>query len=113
MGILEDSRVLANLLRGEQRYLPSTPDYFSNVQVEVKPHMRKIVADWMLEVTNECSPPEVFCLAINLMDRFLAKCRIQKSQLQLVGAVCLFLASPSTLTSTSRDCGGTSRPRSP
>merc|ERR1711953_1574378 len=47
----------------------------------------------MLEVTNECSPPEVFCLAINLMDRFLAKCRIQKSQLQLVGAVCLFLAS--------------------
>ena len=91
--ILEDSRVLANLLRGEQRYLPRTPDYFSNVQVEVKPHMRKIVADWMLEVTNECSPPEVFCLAINLMDRFLAKCRIQKSQLQLVGAVCLFLAS--------------------
>ena len=91
--ILEDSRVLGNLLRGEQRYLPRTPDYFTNVQVEVKPHMRKIVADWMLEVTNECSPPEVFCLAINLMDRFLAKCRIQKSQLQLVGAVCLFLAS--------------------
>ena len=32
--ILEDSRVLSNLLRGEQRYLPRTPDYFSNVQRE-------------------------------------------------------------------------------
>merc|ERR1712242_552464 len=91
--ILKDDRVLQNLLRNEERYMPRTPDYFTNVQVEVKPHMRKIVADWMLEVTNECSPPEVFCLAINLMDRFLAKCCIQKSQLQLVGAVCLFLAS--------------------
>ena len=91
--LLKDDRVLQNLLRNEERYAPINPDYFKYIQVEVKPHMRKIVADWMLEVTNECSPPEVFCLAINLMDRFLAKCRIQKSQLQLVGAVCLFLAS--------------------
>merc|ERR1711923_76923 len=64
------------------------------VQVEVKPHMRKIVSDWMLEVCQEMQcPPEVFCLAMNLMDRFLAKCRIEKSQLQLLGAVCLFLSS--------------------
>ena len=56
--------------------------------------MRKIVSDWMLEVCQElCCPPEVFCLAMNLMDRFLAKTRIEKSQLQLLGAVCLFLSS--------------------
>ena len=91
--IREDNRVLWNLLRNEPRYLPRTPDYFSTVQVEVKPHMRKIVSEWMLEVCQESCPPEVFCLGMNLMDRFLAKCRIQKSQLQLLGAVCLFLAS--------------------
>lgn len=94
--ILRDDRVLQNLLRNEERYLPAYPDYFKFVQVEVKPHMRKIVADWMLEVCEEtrCSEtPEVFSLAMNYMDRFLALCRISKSQLQLLGAASLFLAS--------------------
>jgi len=92
--LVEDDRVMLNLIKNEQRYLPKYPNYFKTVQVEVKPHMRKIVSDWMLEVSQElCCPPEVFCLAMNLMDRFLAKCRIEKSQLQLLGAVCLFLSS--------------------
>jgi len=92
--LVEDNRVLSNLIRNESRYLPKYPDYFRSVQVEVKPHMRKIVSDWMLEVCQEMNcPPEVFCLSMNLMDRFLAKCRIEKSQLQLLGAVCLFLSS--------------------
>ena len=94
LNLVEDNRVLLNLIRTESRYLPKYPNYFKTVQVEVKPHMRKIVSDWMLEVSQElCCPPEVFCLAMNLMDRFLAKCRIEKSQLQLLGAVCLFLSS--------------------
>lgn len=36
---------------------------------------------------------EVFPLAVNLLDRFLLMVRVSKSQLQLLGAVCLFLAS--------------------
>lgn len=36
---------------------------------------------------------EVFPLAMNIMDRFLSVVRIRKNQLQLLGAVCLFLAS--------------------
>lgn len=92
--LTSDDRVLYNMVRNEHRYLPSNPDYFRSVQVEIKAHMRKIVADWMLEVCQElCCQPEVFCLAVNLMDRFLARCRLQKSQLQLLGAVCLFLSS--------------------
>ena len=58
------------------RYTPTPSEYFSKVQIEIKPHMRKIVSDWMLEVCQElCCQPEVFCLAMNLMDRFLAVCR--------------------------------------
>ena len=92
--LTSDDRVLTNMIKNENRYLPSHPDYFRSVQIEIKPHMRKIVSDWMLEVCQElCCQPEVFCLAMNLMDRFLARCRIIKSQLQLLGAVCLFLSS--------------------
>jgi len=93
--ILRDDRVLQNLLRNEDRYLPLTPDYFKYVQVEIKPHMRKIVADWMLDVCQELcfDQLEVFCLAMNFMDRFLAVCRISKSQLQLLGTACFFLAA--------------------
>lgn len=36
---------------------------------------------------------EVFPLAMNIMDRFLSVVRIRKNQLQLLGAVALFLAS--------------------
>jgi len=92
--LVADDRVLQNMIRSEHRYLPSNPDYFRYVQPEIRPHMRKIVSDWMLEVCQELGcQPEVFCLAMNLMDRFLARCRIAKSQLQLIGAVCLFLSS--------------------
>ena len=48
----------------------------------------------MLEVIREqFSQPEVFCLAVNIMDRFLCHCQIHKSQLQLVASVCILIAS--------------------
>lgn len=92
--LLTDKRVLENVLVGGQgRQL--IVDYFScNVQRQIKPHMRKIVTDWMLEVTEEqkCSP-EVFSLAINYMDRVLSLVSIDKSQFQLLASTCIFLAS--------------------
>ena len=92
--LLEDERILQNLMREEEMLELENPDYLRLIQVEVKPHMRKIVSDWMLEVCQEMGcPPPVFCLAVRLMDRFLANTRIVKNQLQLLGATCLFLAS--------------------
>ncbi|CAH1250421.1 CCND2 [Branchiostoma lanceolatum] len=91
--LLGDSRVLNNLLITEDKYLPSTT-YFKAVQDEVKPHMRQMVATWMYEVCEEqrCED-EVFPLAMNYLDRFLSQVRIRKNQLQLLGAVCMFIAS--------------------
>jgi hypothetical protein len=88
-----DDRVLQTLLQKEARYVPCCKNYFQQVQFEVKPAMRKEVADWMLEVCEEeQAQPEVFCLAMNYLDRFLSVCAIEKSQLQLLGAVCLLVA---------------------
>ena len=50
--ILEDSRVFQNMLDIEEFYVAAT-NYFVNMQSEIKPHMRKIVTDWMLEVKGK------------------------------------------------------------
>ena len=80
--LFQDDRVLQNLLRNEERYAPINPDYFKYIQVEVKPHMREEVTRWMLDVCEDnylnehaTNSTEVFCLAINFMDRFLAQSR--------------------------------------
>merc|ERR1711997_306206 len=94
--LLNDHRVFNNMLKDEimassEAYIE---DYIEEVQTELKPHMRKIVTDWMLEVCEDHqSQPEVFYLSINFLDRFLSKVNIQKSQFQLVASVCVFIAS--------------------
>ncbi|XP_031781693.1 cyclin D isoform X1 [Nasonia vitripennis] len=91
--LLADDRMLQNLLRSEERYAPSA-SYFGCVQRDISPIMRKVVAEWMLEVCEEqkCQE-EVFPLSMNYVDRFLSICPIRKSQLQLLGTACLLLAS--------------------
>ena len=49
--ILDDSRVFSIMLALEEWYIPDTDLYYcSSHQNEIKLHMRKIVADWMLDV---------------------------------------------------------------
>jgi len=92
--IFRDDRVLKTLLRKEIKYLPASKNYFSQVQDnELMPHMRKEVSHWMLEICEaENCHPEIFCLAINYLDRFLSICKIAQSQLQLLASVCLLVA---------------------
>ncbi|XP_078507111.1 G1/S-specific cyclin-D1-like [Lissotriton helveticus] len=97
--VLLESRVLAELLAAEERYLPS-PSYFQRVQKEVRPPMRRVLANWMLEVCEEENCEEdVFPLAMNCLDRFLSLLSVEKRQLQLLGSTCLLLASKMKETS--------------
>jgi len=87
--IYRDDRVLRTLLRKEGRYVPGS----EALSTDITPPMRREVADWMLEVCEDQSAqPEVFCLAMNCFDRFLSRCAIGRSQLQLLGAVCLLVS---------------------
>jgi len=91
--ILEDNRVFENMLDIEEAYMAAS-NYFQNTQSEIKPHMRKIVTDWMLEVCQDQNcHADVFLTSCNMMDRFLSQLCIKKSQFQLVAASTIFIAS--------------------
>ncbi|XP_045030562.1 G1/S-specific cyclin-D2 [Daphnia magna] len=94
--IMTDRRVLQQLLGLEMFSVPSS-DYFAPSSTsELQPYMRRVVTTWMLEVTEEQNCEEqVFPLAVNLLDRFLAleAAVLQRCQLQLLGCVCLLTAS--------------------
>ncbi|XP_054159568.1 G1/S-specific cyclin-D2-like [Oppia nitens] len=93
--ILGDDRILKQLLQIEDNYVPKgVLESYKCIQSEVEPNMRKIVSNWMLEVCEETNCEEVvFPVAMNFLDRFLVSTDIRKSQLQLVGVVCLLIAS--------------------
>lgn len=54
--LITDERVLENLLKNEERNSLTT-NTFPSEQREVNEHMRKIVAEWMLEVSFRYSAP--------------------------------------------------------
>ena len=69
-------------------------NYFLYVQNEIKPWMRKTLANWMLEVCkNQSHEEDVFVLAMNILDRFLSVQAMGKRHLQLLGTVCMFIAA--------------------
>ena len=92
--VASDPRVVCHMLEDERMALEVLTDYCNTVQPELKPHMRKIVTDWMLEVCEDQEAgSEVFLLAVHYLDTFLSTTVIRKSQFQLVAASCLLLAS--------------------
>lgn len=104
--IFGDDRVFRTLLQKQAKYIPPCTAAADNdlapSVASIEPELRREVAGWMLEVCEHhqsasaqetTCPPEVFCLAMNYVDRFLGICSsIARSQLQLLGAVCLMVA---------------------
>lgn len=67
---------------------------YMTAQSDVNEKMRAILFDWLVEVHLKFRlKTETLYLTFNLIDRFLEKCRISRSKLQLVGVTCLLLAS--------------------
>jgi cyclin B len=68
-------------------------DYMAN-QSDINPRMRHILVDWLVDVHRKFRLlTSTLFLGLNLLDRYLAKCNLHRSQLQLVGCVCMWTAS--------------------
>ncbi|KAJ4837463.1 hypothetical protein Tsubulata_013173 [Turnera subulata] len=71
-----------------------SPNYMNSVQRDISVHMREILVDWLVEVTEEyrfC--PDTLYLSVSYLDRFLSSQAWSRNKLQLLGVTCLLIAS--------------------
>lgn len=81
-------------LREAQLHRRPSLMYLESVQKDVNAKMRAILVDWLVEVAEEyklCA--DTLYLTINFIDRFLSLHEVQRSQLQLVGVACMWIAA--------------------
>merc|ERR1719217_120697 len=63
-------------------------------QADINPKMRAILIDWLVEGHMKYKlKAETLFLSISILDRFLAKKRVSRKKLQLVGVVATLIAA--------------------
>jgi len=69
------------------------PTYMDN-QKEINSKMRAILVDWLVQVHMKYKlRPETLYLAINIVDRYLARVSVPRKCLQLIGVVAMLIAA--------------------
>jgi len=88
-----DPEIDENHRIAERNFQPNA-SYMENTQREINPQMRGILIDWLIEVAEEYKlRPETLFIAVNYIDRFLAKSPVQRGKLQLVGITAMLIAA--------------------
>lgn len=68
--------------------------YMEKVQMDITPHMRGILVDWLVEVAEEYRLlSDTLHLAVSYIDRFLSVNIVNKPSLQLLGVSAVLIAS--------------------
>uniref|UniRef100_A0ACD5UV67 Uncharacterized protein n=1 Tax=Avena sativa TaxID=4498 RepID=A0ACD5UV67_AVESA len=71
----------------------SRPIDYMGRQPEIKPKMRTMLVDWLVEVAHKFNlMPESLYLTIYILDRFLSMQVVPRKELQLVGVTAMFIA---------------------
>lgn len=69
------------------------PDYIDS-QIEINAKMRAILVDWLVDVSEEYHMvTDTLYYSVNFLDRVLSVQRVSRSQLQLVGITCMWIAA--------------------
>ena len=63
-------------------------------QKDINDKMRAILIDWLIEVHYKFKLlPETLYLTVNIIDRYLERCVIPRSKLQLVGVTAMLISA--------------------
>ncbi|KAJ2040486.1 G2/mitotic-specific cyclin [Coemansia sp. RSA 2337] len=93
------SDIIKYLRKRELVTMPK-PTYMDR-QREVTWRMRRELVDWMAQIHYELRLlPEALFLAVNILDRYLSKCLVSPSKLELIGLTAVVLASKYETSST-------------
>ena len=80
--------------RFREKELSTTARLYMHKQPSISARMRAILVDWLVEVHMKFKlHQETLYLAVNLVDRFLAKKEVPRKNLQLVGVTSLMIAA--------------------
>jgi transcription initiation factor TFIIIB Brf1 subunit/transcription initiation factor TFIIB len=87
-----DSEDYALILEKESNHRPSSTMLENQAEITYK--ARAIAVNWLSAVNHSHKmPPEVFHLAINILDRVLSKYKsIKRNRFQMIAITCLFIA---------------------
>lgn len=84
--------IVRHLMRREVM-MPRDGAYLER-QRDVTERMRQILIDWLIDVNLKFKlHPETFFLAVDIVDRYLAKAQVARAQLQLVGITAVLIAA--------------------
>ena len=80
---------------GESDYITFFPNLASGeIQSEITENMRIILLDWLTGISEEHHlSSNTYCLAVQLIDFALTLLPVKRSQFQLLGCTCLWLAA--------------------
>jgi len=78
--------------REEAQFYPKTA--YMKDQKEINEHMRVILVDWLIDVHVRFKlQTETLHIAVNLTDRFLARRKISRNEMQLLGVTAMVIAA--------------------
>lgn len=73
---------------------PINTNYCEEVQRDIRPKMRAVLVDWLVEVIEEYRLlPETLYAAVQYLDRYLSVRSVDKQKLQLLGCACMLIAA--------------------
>ena len=96
--------ILQHLIKSEANF-QSNPLYMTDVQTDINDKMRAVLVDWLREVCDQFGfVVDTFFLTVSLVDRYLSRRTVCRSDLQLVGvAACLIAAKYEEMAPPSTD----------
>lgn len=85
--------VFVSMIEMEKNYLIDN-DYLKKIQTEIKDTSRGFLVEWIIDVNRKFRLlSETLYVTISIIDRFLSKVNIKKSQLHMLGVASILIAS--------------------